>query len=364
MTRLPAWSDKPGVGRPPVPDSIGPETAECPFELYAALRREAPVHRLPGQGYFRVSRMEDIRKVVLHPEVFSSNIVAIVTGATPEVRATRERGVGLVDVLATADPPLHSRQRRLANGAFNVRRVAEREPAIRALATTLVDGFADAGHVELMSAFAAPLPLAVIADFLGLPRSDVPRLQRWSDDGVAALSGLATPAELVEHAAGMAEMSRYLAARVETEHGNPGDGFLGDLVRASADGPERLGTDEVVAILSQLVIAGNESTTSLIGSAVHLLARDPSLEASLRDTPARIAALVEEALRLESPFQGHFRVALEDTRLGGVPIPRGARLMVCWAAANRDESVFDAADMVVLERPNVKEHVAFGEDPA
>src|SRR3989442_4010360 len=105
-------------------DAFGPETAECPFALYAALRREAPVHRLPGQDYWVVSRMDDIREVALHPEVFSSNIVAIVTGATAEVRAMRSRGSGLVDVLATADPPVHSRQRRLANTAFNARRGA------------------------------------------------------------------------------------------------------------------------------------------------------------------------------------------------------------------------------------------------
>jgi cytochrome P450 len=349
------------MGTPSAFDSFGPETAECPFELYATLRREAPVRRLPGQDYWVVSRMEDIREVALHPEVFSSNIVAIVTGATPEVHAVRSRGVGLVDVLATADPPVHSRQRRLANGAFNVRRITEREPAIRALAEALVDGFVGARRVELMSAFAVPLPLTVIADFLGLPRADLSRLKRWSDHGVAALSGLATPAELVEHAEGMMEMSRYLARRVEAALAAPGDGFLADLVRASGESEEHLSSDEVVAILSQLVIAGTESTASLIGSAVWLLAGRPSLAAELRAAPQRIPAFVEETLRLESPFQGHFRVVLQDTELGGISIPRGARLMVCWGSANRDEDVFASPETVDLGRPNPKEHVAFGE---
>jgi cytochrome P450 len=305
--------------------------------------------------------MEDVRHVVRHPELFSSNIVAIVTGIMPEIRAERERGGGLVDVLATADPPVHGRQRRLANVAFNVRRVAERAPAIRALAEELVDGFSDAPRVELMSAFAVPLPLMVIADFLGLPRADAPHLGRWSDHGVAALSGLATPAELVEHAGAMAEMSQYLAARARAEQANPGNGFLGDLVRARGDGDEHLSFDEIVATLSQLVIAGNESTASLIGSAVRLLAEDPVLTARLRATPDRIPAFIDETLRLESPFQGHFRVARTDTELGGVPIPQGARLMVCWASANRDERAFACPESIDLERANAKEHVAFGE---
>jgi hypothetical protein len=345
-----------------VPAAFDPETLVCPYELYRRLRREEPVHQVPGAGYFLVTRWEDVHAVALDPERFSSNLVAaLFASAPPEVRAVRTAERGAVDVLATADPPAHTRQRTLVNRSFNAHRVARLERAIRMLARELVDAFRSAGRVEWMRQLAVPLPVSVIADVLELPRADVPCLKDWSDHGIALVSGTASEEELLAHARAVAELHEYLAERVSAEEADPGTGVVGDLVRATRAGEERLTREEVRAILVQLLVAGNETTMGLIGSAAHLLAERPDLQRALRATPTRIPDFVEEVLRLESPFQGLFRVATEDTELGGVRIPAGARLLVLWGSANRDERVFSRADTLDVERPNLTEHVAFGE---
>ncbi len=343
-------------------DPFAPETLACPYEFYAALRREAPVHPVPGAGYFLVTRPEDIRAVVRDPGTFSSSLVPVLLGnLPPDVREVRTRGLTPVDVLATADPPSHTRQRQLVNRAFNVRRIAALEPRIRALADELIARFVDARRVEWMDAFAVPLPMTVIADLLGFPRADLPRLAAWSHQGVGVLSGTSSRAAQLEQARALVALQQYLLARFAAERTSPGDGVMGDLVRASAEGPERLTTEEVVAILVQLLIAGNESTTGLVGSAAWLLARHPDVRRALVDDPALVPSFVEEALRLESPFQGLFRVVRADTELGGVRLAAGTRLMLVWAAANRDEHAYDRAGEIDLRRPSPKEHLAFGE---
>jgi cytochrome P450 len=339
---------------------LDPETLECPYEFHRRLRRDAPVAWVPEAGCFVVSRWEDVRRVALDPERFSSNLVAALY-ASPEVRALRSPERGAVDVLATADPPAHTRQRRLVNRTFNAHRVARLEPAIRALTDELVAAFRPDGRVEWMRQLAVPLPVTVIADVLELPRADVPRLREWSDHGIALLSGAASDAEFLAHVRGVAALHEYLRARVTAEEESPGGGLVGDLVRATREGEERLRPEEVTAILVQLLVAGNETTTSLIGSAALLLAERPDLVRALRAAPGRIPDFVEEALRLESPFQGLFRVATRATELGGVPIPAGARLMLLWGSANRDETVFADAAAADVTRPNLKEHLAFGE---
>jgi cytochrome P450 len=176
---------------------------------------------------------------------------------------------------ALADPPVHARQRKLANKAFSVQRVAALEPAIRALAESLVsailpEGGALWGSADWMGAVAVPLPMTVMAGLIGLPSEDIPQLERWSDASVAMLSGLNTPAQLAEHVVQVSELVAYFVRRVEEAAIAPKDDLLGDLVRACG-GSEGLTREEVVSILLQILTAGNESTTSLIGSALLLL---------------------------------------------------------------------------------------------
>jgi cytochrome P450 len=156
------------------------------------------------------------------------------------------------------------------------------------------------------------------------------------------------------------DLNRYLAARFAEAQCAPKDDVLGDLVRATREDAESLSHEEVVAILLQLLTAGTESTTALLGTAVRLLLEGPALEARLRAEPELVPTYVEEALRLESPFRGHFRQARRDAEVAGTRIPAGTRLMLLWGSANRDERRFERPDELDLARPNPRSHLAFG----
>jgi cytochrome P450 len=306
-----------------------------------------------------------VQEVALAAEIFSSNLVAVLLAGgatTPQVLALDLADVEAkpVDVLATVDPPVHTRQRRVIGRAFQARRMAVLESAVRARAAALIDRAVETGGCDWMGAVAGPLPLAVIIDLLGLPAGDASTLARWSDAAIATLSGAITAEQWAESLREIGAFQRYLRARFREAEHSPREDLMGELVRATRDRGDGLSREEAKAALFQLFIAGNESTTSLLGSAVRLMVERPDVEACVRSDPARIGDLLDEALRLESPFQGHFRVVRADTRLGGVELTRGSRVMVLWGAANRDEAVFPNPDHLDLERPNIKSHVAFG----
>lgn len=347
-------------------DPFDPDVVCEPHDFYAALRREAPLYRMPNGAWYLISRYADVREAVMHPEIYSSNLVAVLMqgmGDGPALLGI-DGGTGAADALAIADPPVHGRQRKLANKAFSMRRVAALEPAIRALAESLVgavlpQGGARWSAAEWMRDVAVPLPMTVIAGMIGLPSEDIPQLKRWSDASVALLSGMNTPAQLAEHARQAGELVAYFGQRVDEAALAPKDDVLGDLVRA-CEGSEALTRAEVVSILLQLLTAGNESTTSLIGSALRLLLESADVEARIRADRALLDPFIEEALRLESPFHGHFRVVRRDTEVAGASLPQGSRVMLLWSAANRDADEFPNPGAIDLARRNAKSHLAFG----
>ncbi|HEX5067982.1 MAG TPA: cytochrome P450 [Myxococcota bacterium] len=338
-------------------DPFSPETVEDPYPFYAALRREAPVYRVPRADYFAVSRYEDCRAAALDPRI-SSNLIAAVFGENTQ--SASDETPRPVDVLAIADEPAHARQRKLANKAFSLRRVQALEPAVRDLCAELLAPLRCAGGGDFVAAMADELPVQLVCLLVGFPRADRAQLQRWAMDGSALLAELNAPEELARLGKSVLELNRYLAARFAEAQRAPGDDVLGDLVRATREDVEFLTRDEVVAILLQLLAAGSESTNALLGSAVWLLCTHPEVQRRLRAEPAAIPAFVEEVARLESPFQGHFRVAREDVLLAGEKIPAGARMKLLWASANRDERQFSEPTALRIERPELKSHMAFG----
>jgi len=349
------------------PDEFDPfaqATIESPYAFYRSLRTHAPVYRVPKADYYLVTRHADIKAVVMNPATYSSNLTSIVVAQTDGSVSSLDvgqLGIGPVDVLAVQDPPAHTRQRALTQPRFAMRMVRGREQSVRAQASELLDvALENQGETNWMKKFAYLLPMNVIMDIIGLPLADRDQLKAWSDLAIALLSGTSSAEQMASHAMGALSLFQYLQARFEEARRDPKDDLLGLLAEATGTDDDALTVEESVSILLQLIIAGNESTAGLIGSATRLLAENPNLQDALRQDPSRIALFVEEAVRLESPFQGHFRKTREATELAGVSLPEGARLMVVWASGNRDERVFQRADSIDLDRPNARAQLSFG----
>jgi len=342
-------------------DPYDPETVENPFPFFAALRRDAPVYDLPNGSHSLVSRYADCQRVALDPETYSSNLVGVLfrdAGVAPSLLDIPSGESGAVDALAIADPPVHTRQRKLVNKAFAPRRVAALEAWIRRLVGELFDTFADRERIDWMHELAIPIPMVVICELLGLPLEDRYRLQELSDQAIAIVSGVNSADELSGMVRAVGELIGYLGEHFAAARRSPGENVLG--VLAQAADARALQDDEVLSILLQLLTAGQESTGSLIGSAAMLLSRNPELQATLRKNRSLVPAFVEETLRIESPFYGHFRLVKHDTELAGRDLSAGTRLMLLWASANRDEAEFPNPEVVDLHRPNGRFHLAFG----
>lgn len=339
-------------------DPFAPDALEDPYGLYDYLQREQPVTKLPGTDIWLVSRHADVVEAASKPEVFSSNISAVVyrgEGPNPVVLQADPDAIGAVDVLATADPPAHTTQRKLMNRVFAPARISALQPLIKEVVASTLDRAVAAGEMEWMDDLSNPLPVLVISQVLGLPDGDGSRLKGWADAGVDLLSGVAPPERLGECWQLMVGFLQYLRDGLAAPSAGSVTAEIADAV-ARGDFSQREG----VSLMLQLVIAGSESTASLMGSAVHMLASDQGLQDELRAHPERIGVFIEEALRLESPFRGHFRVAREDTVLGGVELPKGARVMLMWGAGNRDGTVFPCPADLDLARDRPKQHLAFG----
>jgi len=278
----------------------------------------------------------------------------------PELAARMVRMRGGTRVLLSADPPDHARQRKLVNRAFTPPKVRELEPRIREVANQLVDEFIGRGEVDLVPEFGVPLPLTIIAEALGVADDELPKFKKWSDDFVALIGNHDIGAdELRAVLLSQFEFFEYFGAKIAERRLAPGIDLISDLVTATIDDAP-LSDDEILAMLNQFLVAGNETTTKLIASSVRLLLDDPAHIDALRADPGLIPGFVEESLRLEPPVQGLYRTATVDTEIGGVPIKAGEHLMLVYAAGNRDEDKFVDAPTIDPCRPAVMSHLAFG----
>lgn len=352
---------------------LDPDAVRCPHPLFEQVREEQPVVFVPEIDCYLVTRYDDIAAVNRNPAVFSSvmptgPVLARQQAATlqglladdPELGATLERLRGGVRVLLSADPPDHVRQRKLVNRAFTPPKVKALEPRIREVAHTLVDGFAGRGEAELVHEYGVLLPLTIIAECLGVADEDLPTFKRWSDDFVAAIGNHAmTPDQLRALLLSQFEFYEYFARKVAERRADPHDDLISEVVHATLDG-QPLSDEEILAMLNQFLVAGNETTTKLLASAVRILLEQPPLQERLRADPTLVPGFVEEVLRLEAPVQGLYRTAVVDAEVGGIPIPAGSHLLVACASGNRDPEMFADPDTVDVCRGNVMRHLAFG----
>ena len=236
----------------------------------------------------------------------------------------------------------------------------EMEPEFRELVDHTLDVALASGHIEWMSQLAEPLPMIMVARILGLPDDDAPRLKEQGYASVEAISGFVSEARLAELGRPMMDVGPVVDAYLEARGARQYDPDT--LIGVCAQGVDagELTDEEAFAILFLLVSAGGESTTSLTGTGVRILAERPDLQARLRREPDLIPAFVEEACRIDPPFRGHYRRVVADTTLGGVALPAGSTLVLSWTAANHDRDAFPNPDDIDLDRPNPRQHVGFG----
>lgn len=224
-----------------------------------------------------------------------------------------------------------------------------------------MDGFEADGRADLVKRFCSPLPVAVIADILGVPRSDGDNFGRLANNGARLLmSGQLPIDEWVKAAEGFVAMQHYLAALIGEREGRPAEDLLTTLINAARDPDGKLDLANAVSLATTFFLAGHKTTTDLIGTAVCLLLQHPPALAALVRDPSLAAAAVEETLRRDCPVPGTARVASEDVTIGDVTIPKGARVFVLLGSANHDERVFEDPSRFSLHRPDLGEHIGFG----
>ncbi|MDA0338862.1 MAG: cytochrome P450 [Proteobacteria bacterium] len=339
-----------------------PEVMKYPFEFYAKARAEAPIYQLPGTDIFFVTRYDDVKLVARKAKLYSSEFDRMMAPQepNPDVMTVLETGYPGVATMLTRDAPAHNRYRALVNPAFSQKRVQSLEPHMAKIVNELMDSLPDSGEVDFMEKVAIPLPVWVIADALGVPREDLPKFKHWSDQSVARFSGVTTPEEDVQIARDIVEYQHYFAQKIEERRENPGDDVVSLLVHAEVDGELPLDVPEMLSIIQQILVAGNETTTATLAACmVHLIERPDVLE-RLQNDRSLITQFIEEVLRLETPSAGMWRIAMDDSEVNGVHIPKGSKLLIRWASGNRDETVFENPDDVDLDRANTMDHMAFG----
>ena len=344
-----------------------PEVIECPYEFYKLVREQAPVMELPqampGGKLFLVTRYDLVMEILKDVEVFSSNFSILLAGREEpdeELQKIYAQGWPQVNTLLTADPPEHERFRVLVNKAFTASRVKNMHNYIEQIVDELIDRFIDKGECEFVSELAVPLPVKVIATQLGVPQDDLPKFKKWSDSFIARLGRMNSKEQEIECAKDVVAFQHYFNNVIEERRKQPKDDIISDLVQAQVAGERSLNTAELLNIIQQLLVAGNETITNAIAGGMLLLIQNPEQIALVQKEPSKIENLVEEVLRLETPTAGMWRVVRQDTELEGVQIPAGSLVMVRFDSANRDPAKFQDGEGFDVCRQNAGSHVAFG----
>jgi cytochrome P450 len=345
-------------------DSIAPtllldqRVIDDPYPFYARLRREAPVWPVADSGIFAASTFAVVTEATGRVDDFSSNLHCLMYRDERGIPARWDYGNGGGQALATADPPLHTLHRSAVFPELVAKRMSALEPEILELATAGITRALELGSVDFMADIGNPIPITIISRLIGFQGSDVGKLLASAFETTAMLGSTLTLDDLIECIGRTTEIGEWIRAQLAVSMREPGQDLLGAVARAVHD--DLMSEFEGYGILHTLLSAGGESTTSLLGNAVRILAEDHDLQTQLRDRPALIPTFIEEALRLESPFRYLMRSVRNDTTLGGVHIPAGSTVLLLWGAANHDEHEYEHPDTIDLHRTPPKHHLAFG----
>ena len=338
----------------------GSYDVDDPFPLYAEVRANGAVHRATladGHDAWLVVRYEEAIAALNDPRLSKDMLAAFAVGS--EVVSEGLPGPEFARHMLSVDPPNHTRLRRLVSAAFSPRRVEALGAQVQTITDDLLDDIAaqgEAGPVDLVSSLAFPLPYTVICELLGVPQADRARLGQAFTRLLVPTSTEAEYAEAKRASDVVVGMLRDLVAAKES---NPGDDLVSALI-AARDGQERLSNQELLSTIFQLMVAGHDTTASLIGNSVVALLRHPDQLSRLRNDPGSMSRAIEEFLRYDAPVpHSTFRFTVEPVSIAGTTIPKGAQVIICMAAANRDDDKFADPDSLDIDR-QVSRHLAFG----
>lgn len=320
-----------------------PRTGESwrdPWPSYAELRETEPVHRVERGGFYVLSRFADVFEAARDTATYSSAQGLTMTTGEAELDLVKD-----FRPMVMQDPPDHTVFRRMVSRGFTPRQVTELEPIVRGFVRARLETVARVGAVDIVHELLKPLPSLVVAHYLGVPDEDRPRFDGWTDAIVAATSR----GNPLESAQAAAEMFEYFSELVERRRREPADDTISHLAQAGDD----VSVLQMLGFAFTMVAGGNDTTTGLLGVALQLLTERRDQRALLLEDPARIVEAVEELLRLASPVQGLARTTTRDVELHGRTVPAGSRVLLLYAAANRDPREFgpDAEELDVLRAP-------------
>ncbi len=334
-----------------------------PYPIYRDLREHGRVYSSATWKCQVLSHYQDIAAVLLDAEHFSSRgrVTNVIVREFPEQFLEQIKPMlhhysrGVINL----DPPDHTRMRRLLQKTFLPRTLERLAIGMRQTVGELLDAAAARGTVDVVADLAYPLPVSVIGDLLGLPREDGGRLKRWSAIIMEFQAvPLPTAEAILRSQAGIVEMRAYLRELIHARREKPEDDLISELVALEVEG-DRLAEDELLSTCLTLLVAGHETTTNLIASAIWLLLRHPAQCARLRANPALMASAMEEVLRFESPLHRVGRTAIADREIAGTTIRKGETVFLLLASANRDPAQFERPEEFDSARtPN--KHLAFG----
>jgi cytochrome P450 len=330
-------------------DPFSPEAKRDPYPLYAELRRGSPVYEIAARGMWAVSRHADVAFALKRPDLFSSSVNA----DRAEIPAS--------ETLLGSDPPAHTGLRKRVERSFTPRRLRDLAARMTEIARDLTASFATRGACDVVATLAAPLPVILIAELMGIDPARHDDFKRWADAIITRGTGRPSTEDRAELDARVATFKAFLGDAIEARRRAPGDDLLSALVR-DEDGAAGLSPAQALNFAVLLLLGGSETTTNLIGNALRALFADETAMKRARADRALLPAVIEETLRHDAPVQSVLRRTNADVALAGARIPAGAIALLLLGSANRDESVFVDAERFLLDREGTK-HLAFGAGP-
>jgi len=346
-------------------------TLDQPYDYYAALRREAPVHFDEGLQSYVVTRYADVQEAARLTDALSNELGFDKVVRSPwqdeidELMWKEGYGPHIISNTLQVDPPKHARRRKLLNNSFNARTVMAMEPHIYQVAMDALSPFIARGEADLMREYALPIPIMTICDLLNFPRDRVEEMSQWADSAVAQISMVGTREDAYVHARNVMALQRFVMEAIDERRENPGDDLISQLVHAEIEDDEnpRLTEEELMPMCLIVVAGGVDTTRNGIAWGCYNLAKDPALFELLQNSEEQdklLRQFVEETLRQQTVVPQLPRFAKRDCVIGGVTIPEGSSVFLSWGSANHDENRFPEPEKLDIFRKNVGTHTAFG----